>query len=55
MIDHELLMLYTRQRREELLRAVERGRGIRPEDVARTARRPAPAGVRRMRPLRREG
>jgi len=55
MIDHELLMLYARQRREELLRAVELSRGIRPEDVARAPRRPVPAGERRMRPARRAG
>ncbi|HEY7202223.1 MAG TPA: hypothetical protein VIC57_18525 [Candidatus Dormibacteraeota bacterium] len=52
-VDHELLMLYARWRREELLRTMERSRSLRPGDAAPARPRPAPTVSRPARPARR--
>jgi hypothetical protein len=54
MIDHELLTLFARQRREELQRTMERSRGRRPAAEEQPVRRQALTSVRPMREARRE-
>lgn len=53
-VDHELLKVFTEQRREELRRSMERSRSFRARDAALALRHPVRTVMAPLRPARRE-